>query len=231
MLVRSDTLEMTAMSHDTLTHSIETTHDVLATRLETAEASHPTLERPRDRFPATDTFLASASRHVAAANAVLVPAARQHLPNGVELAHEFTRQSRHLEAAMALVKAKLYGSSQAIRLPWRGIWADLHLQFDLLLELEESIVRDLVERTDQIFRDDLANRVYRAELRSPTRPHPYVPHLGMTGRMARRLCLQVDHFWDTTEGRMIPEPIKPHDRAHDGPITQYFLGDPHFEEE
>lgn len=222
---------MTVMPYDTLAHSIATTHDVLATRLETAEASHPTLDRPRDRFPATDTFLASTSRHVAAANDVLVPAARRHLDDGARRAHDFTRQSRRLEQSMAQVKAKLYGASQSIRRPWPEIWADLHTQFDLLLTMEEQLVADLAEQTDDPFRDDLAERVYHAELKAPTRPHPYVPHQGLPGKMARRVCLQVDHFWDATEGRMIPEPTRPHDRSQDGPITQYLLGDPHFEEE
>lgn len=217
------------MPHDTLQHSIETTHDVLATRLETAEASQPTHDRPRDRFPATDTFLASTSRHVAAANAVLVPAARHHLTDGVTRAHEFSRQSRHLEQSMALVKAKLYGAAQAIRTPWGEIWSEVHEQFDLLLEMEEALVHDLAEQTETELCNSLADSVYRAELHAPTRPHPFVPHQGLPGRMARRVCLQVDHFWDTAEGRMIPEPTKPHDRSHDGPITQYLLADPHIE--
>lgn len=223
--------EMTDMSHDILQHSIETTHDVLATRLETAEASHPTHDRPRDRFPATDTFLASTSRHVAAANAVLVPAARHHLPDGAARAHDFSEQSRHLEQSMALVKARLYGAAQAIRTPWSEVWSELHEQFDLLLEMEERLAQDLAEVTEPKFRNSLADEVYRAELKAPTRPHPFVPHRGLPGRMARRVCLQVDHFWDTAEGRMIPEPVRPHDRRRDGPITQYLLADPHLEQD
>ncbi len=40
-------------------------------------------------------------------------------------------------------------------------------------------------------------------------------------------AVRVDGLWDTTEGRMIPEPVQPHDRSHDRRIAQYFLVDPH----
>ncbi|WP_067438531.1 hypothetical protein [Nocardioides jensenii] len=213
--------------HDKLQHSIRATHDVLDERLSTAEWHRPTADKPRDRFPATDTFLASASRHLAAANAVLVPAARRQLPDGSELAHRFSRTSRDLEYAMAQTKAKLYGEAHAIYRPWHEIWTDLHHRFDAFMALEEELVAALVEHTTKEARSELADRVYGAELRAPTRPHPYVPHLGLPGKVARRICLGVDHFWDTTEGRMIPEPVKPHDREHDGRLTQYLLADPH----
>lgn len=219
------------MQHDSLLHNIEATHGVLASRLDLAHDSQPSRDRPRDRFPATDTFLASTSRHVAAANAVLVPAARKHLPDGAARAHAFSKQSRRLEFAMAQTKAKLYGEAHAIHRTWREVWADLHEQFDTMLEMEKALAADLAGRTDEAFRDDLAQRVYRSELTAPTRPHPYVPHLGVPGKVARRVCVRVDRFWDVAEGRMIPEPVKPHDRAHDGLLTQYLLADPHLPED
>ena len=40
-------------------------------------------------------------------------------------------------------------------------------------------------------------------------------------------AVRVDRLWDTTKGRMIPGPVKPHDRSHDRRIAQYFLVDPH----
>jgi hypothetical protein len=49
--------------------------------------------------------------------------------------------------------------------------------------------------------------------------------------VARTVALRIDRFWDTAEGRMIPEPVKAHDRGHDGKVTQYLLADPHLEEE
>ena len=213
--------------HDLLETSTAATHDVLDTRLSTAEFHRGGSVHPRDQYPATDTFLASTSSHVAAANEVLVQAVRRNLPDGATKARAFTASSRHLEQSMAQTKAKLYGGAQAVRRPWSGIWSDLHRDFDAFMTMEGELVHELVEHTEPAFRSALSDRIYRAELRAPTRPHPFVPHRGLTGRMARRVALQVDHFWDTAEGRMIPEPVKVHDRSQDGPMTQYLLADPH----
>ncbi len=57
--------------------------------------------------------------------------------------------------------------------------------------------------------------------------HCPVPYLRMTGKFAEACAVRVDGLWDTTEGRMIPEPVQPHDRSHDRRIAQYFFVDPH----
>lgn len=207
---------------DNLSTSITTTHRVLGARLARAEVSAPTHDRPRDRFPASDTFLASTSRHVAAINAVLVPAVRR-LPDGRDLAHELVHRSRRLELAMAQAKAKLYGSSYAVRRSWLVIWADVHHAFDDLMEAEEDAAHRLAVRTDEAFRNLLSDRIYLAELRAPTRPHPYLPHRGPAGRIARGVAHSVDRFWDTAEGRMVPEPVRAHDHVRDSRLTQYLL--------
>lgn len=215
---------------DTLTAGARATHDVLAARLEQAASTDPERNDPRSRYPVTDTFLASASRHVNAAVGVLVPAARKRLPDGAERGHELVRQARRLEAAMAQVKARLYGSTYAIGRTWSSVWDDTRTELAAIRELEEALSRDL----DQHRRDgdpDWSERLYKAELHAPTRPHPYVPHQGVGGRLARKVALRVDLFWDMAEGRMAPEPIRHHDRSHDGLIAQYLLADPHFTED
>lgn len=219
------------MNQDLLNRSITATHDALDNRLETALAQHPTLANPREHYPATDTFLASSSRHLAAVNDVLVPTVRHRLHDGSRLAHEFSRQCRHLEAALARIKAKLYGSAYAVSTPWTEVWSDVRREFDHTMSMEHDLVNSLAEQLDEQEIHDLVDRLYRAEQKAPTRPHPYVPHLGVPGRVARRVCRQVDRFWDTTEGRMIPEPIRVHDRDHQGRLTQYLLADPHLGED
>lgn len=215
---------------DTLVPGMSATHGVLDDRLEMAATARPDALHPRDRYPATDTFLASASRHNAAVNAVLVPAARHDLPDGHERAREFVHQSRRLEVALAQVKAKLYGSSYAIRRPWASIWSDVRHEFDETWRVEKSLAEDVAaNRTPD--EPSLDEELYHAELRAPTRPHPYVPHQGIPGKVARRVALRVDQFWDATEGRMIPEPVHHHDRSHDGRLAQYLLADPHLPED
>ena len=186
----------------------------------------PTRDRPRDRFPATDTFLASTSRHVGAVVTVLVPAVRKHLPDGAAHASELVHRCKRLEYAMAQTKAKLYGSTYAIRRPWSSIWSDVHEAFDALLDHEEEMVARLVDETGTQSASELTDMLYRAELHAPTRPHPYIPHKGVPGRVARTVALGVDRFWDTAEGRMVPEPVRIRDH-HNGLLAQYLLADPH----
>jgi len=214
------------ISVDTLVPGARATHDVLVERLEQAAATRPTHDDPRVQRPVTDTFLASSSRHHGAVLAVIVPAARHRLPDGVERAREFIRQARRFEYAMAQVKAKLYGSSYAIRRTWDSLWSDVRREFDATWEMERALVEDLAAHHHE-GDPDWGEELYHAELKAPTRPHPYVPHQGMRGKVARRVALQIDRFWDMAEGRMMPEPIRHHDRDHDGRVTQYFLADPH----
>lgn len=214
--------------HDTLVSGLATTHAVLRHRLDQAATSHPDTDptHPRDQYPATDTFLASTSRHLAAVTSVLLPAARRRLPDGRERAREFVQECRRLEVALNSVKAKLYGSTYAVRRTWTSIWSDVRRELDVVCELERALATDLAahHRDDD---PDWAQLLYGAELKAPTRPHPYLPHQGVSGRTARVVARGVDRFWDTAEGRMMPEPVHHHERRDQGPITQYLLADPH----
>ncbi len=215
---------------DALVPGIHATHGVLADRLETAAAARPDPDHARDQYPATDTFLATVSRHNAAVIAVLVPAARRHLRDGHDRAREFVQQSRRLEVALAQVKAKLYGSTYAVRRTWSSVWDDARREFEETWELERRLAEDLASEAS-LEHVDLGDQLYDAELHAPTRPHPYVPHQGVPGKVARRVALRVDRFWDATEGRMVPEPVRHHDRSADGRFAQYFLADPHLPDE
>lgn len=218
----------TDSSVDTLADTVSETHDVLSQRLAEAESCRPTRDLPRDRLRATDPFLASTSRHVAAACAVLGPAARRHLPDGRRRAHDLAQQSRRLEGALFQTKAKLYGSTFVVRRPWGSIWSEVTTEFDAWWQLEQGLVDDLAATTSAADRDALAQRLFRAEEHVPTRPHPYLPHQGVPGRVARGVAMRVDRFWDTAEGRMVPEPVRPH-RSREGRIAQYLLADPHLD--
>lgn len=217
---------------DTLVHGLRATHRMLQERLDLATVARPTADptHPRDQYPAIDTFLASACRHNAAALTVLVPAVRSHVPHGAERAHDHVVSSRRLEVALAQVKAKLYGSTYAVRRPWGSIWEDVRRELDETCRREEELGVDLVAAHRE-GDPDWSERLYRAELAAPTRPHPYIPHQGVPGRVARQVARRVDGFWDAAEGRMVPEPLRHHPREADGPFTQYLLADPHLPDE
>ncbi len=220
---------MTAV--DTLVPGMNATQEVLRYRLSLAATASPDRRHPRDHYRAIDTFLASSSRHQAAVLEVVVPAVRKRVPDGKELAHKFVHQDKELEVALAQVKAKLYGSSYAIRRSWHSIWDDVRREFEAVWRLERELVEEL-ELHRQDSDPDWGERLYHAELHAPTRPHPFVPHSGLGGRIARTVAQRVDRFWDAAEGRMIPEPAHhPRDRDHEGRLAQYLLADPHLREE
>lgn len=226
------TPEMICMlAPDLLAETIDANHHSLRERLRAAEAAHPTADRPRDRYPLIDTFLAAASRHNAAFLAVLLPEIREHVPDGHQRAHDFARQSRDFEVALGQLKARLYGEAHAIHRPWAEVFRQVRGQADAIWRLERSLVAELRYDEGTEHRLELVGAFDRAERHAPTRPHPYLPHQGVGGSVARHVALLVDRFWDMAEGRMVPEPVRPHDRSKDGRFTQYLLADPHLPED
>ncbi|MCL2543783.1 MAG: hypothetical protein FWE71_15170 [Nocardioidaceae bacterium] len=122
------------------------------------------------------------------------------------------------------MKAKLYGSTYSVRTPWTSVWGEIHDELEAWCGLEESLVARIAADTG--VRRDLASHLFATESHAPSRPHPYLPHRGLSGRVARRVARGVDRFWDTAEGRMLPEPVHTASHAHNGPLARYLLADP-----
>jgi hypothetical protein len=188
-------------------------HQDIAQQLSMAETARPDAEHPRAHYSAIDTFLATASRHNAAMVTAIEPLVHR-LPGGHELAHEFLAASRTYEEALSHVKAKLYGSSYVDR-SWSSIWKEVHEHFDAVSDLERRMAHDLLDQHDDLATDDgtaLGTLLHDAEMGSPTRPHPWIPHHGVVGRLARAAARRVDGFWDAAEGRIVLDPVRPRDR-------------------
>jgi hypothetical protein len=215
------------MTHgDSLAMTVEATHRSLEDRLAAARA--PDRNRPRDT---TDIFLAATSRHLAAVEAVLVPPVRKRVPDGVPLSEEYLGLARELEQTLTLVKARLYGEAHAIHLSWPLLWGAVERQVSEHNRLELRLVDALIRYDEPGDLDGLAQRVFDAETRGPTRPHPHLPHTGIGSLVARRLWAVADRFWDSAEGRVIPKPVHPVPHRHDSLLAQYLVGDPHFEDD
>ncbi|WP_110241050.1 hypothetical protein [Nocardioides gilvus] len=215
---------------DALLTDIRDSHQLIEERLARARASRgsPDPGQPRDEYPAIDTFLATASRYYTALSQVLIPAARTRLPDGHLRAKAFLTQSRHLALALNQAKAKLYGSVYAVNRSWREVWDDIERELLTIAPMELALAEDL-DRHRQEGDPDWSTVLHRAEVKAPTRPHPHLPQQGVAGSVARMLSRRVDSFWDTAEGRMMPEPVIHHDREAQGPLTQWLLGDPHLQ--
>lgn len=220
------------MTHgDSLARTVEATQRSLDERLGEVLAPHRDPHRPRDTFAATDAFLAATSRHLSAVEAVLVEQVRHTVPDADGLVHDYLLAARDLEHTMFLVKGRLYGEAHAIHLDWAQLWVRVQAQLADHNRLETRLVEELVRHGDPDLVDGLARRVFDAETHAPTRPHPMLPHVGLLGRLSRRIWAVADRFWDIAEGRVIPAPVRPRPHRHDSLVAQYLVADPQFDDQ
>ena len=218
------------MAHgDALVLMTEATQRSLEERLGEALAPHRDPHRPRDNYAAIDTFMAATCRHLAAVDDVLVARVRHDVPEGDGVSHAYLEVARRLEHTLALLKGKLYGEAHAIHLQWRDLFETAHTQLEEHNRSERAMVGALVRHGDPEEVDALARRVFEAETHGPTRPHPRSPHTGIFGLAARRVWAFADRVWDSAEGRVIPEPVRPRPHRHDSLLAQYLVADPKFD--
>jgi len=219
------------MTHSSsLAVTIAATQRSLEERLGDALSPHRDPTRPRDRFAATDTFMAATSRHLAAVEEVLLDEVRRVVPASEALLGDYLEAARDLEQSLSLVKARLYGEVHAIQLQWPELWHRVRAELQTHNRLEDQLVGKLLEHGDPDHVDELARAVFDAETHAPTRPHPLLPHTGLLGRWSRRVWAVADRFWDAAEGRVIPDPVKPRPHRHDSLMAQYLVADPKFDD-
>jgi hypothetical protein len=218
------------MAHgDSLARTIEATQRSLEERLAEALRPHRDPDRPRDNYAVIDAFMAATSRHLAAVEAVLLGRVRHTVPDGERLGQDYLHAARQLEHTLALIKGRLYGEAHAVHLAWPELWETVHAQLSEHNRIESQMVEALIGSCEPVEADGLARRVFEAETRGPTRPHPRTPHTGFAGLVARRIWAWADRFWDAAEGRVIPDPVRPAPHRHDSLISQYLVADPKFD--
>ncbi len=217
------------MNPNLLVVTVEATHQSLQQRLD--EATRPRVANGHSQWDRArvNAFLAATSRHLGAVDEALLPEVARRMPDGHERVKAYLHAARLLEQALVRLKARLYGELHVAHAPWAQVWDDVRRQLAHHNENERALVEDLTAGLDRDVAQSLADRVYRSELRAPTRAHPYLPHTGWAGVAARRMWALADRFWDTTEGREIPPPVrpKPKDHTNDSLLSQYLVGEPH----
>lgn len=214
---------------DVLRHSIQRTQGRLADRLADARGPEAPSDRPRDCSARIDAFLWATSKHLHAVDAVLLRPARHRAYDGGALVHDYLRSTKGLEVVLAHVKAHQYGSVYESAYSWPAVWREVERAMADHRRHEDVLGDRLTETLDDAELHTLAHRLYAAELAAPSRPHPYSPHTGLLGLVARKVMHTADLFWDTVEGRMVPEPPRP-PRRKPGLVAQYLLADPRFDE-
>lgn len=216
------------MRTDPLVVTVEATHQSLQQRLDEAVHWSSGQAHPRERQRRTDAFMAATSRHLAAVDEAVLPAVSGRLDQGEAAVRSYLHAARDLEHALALLKARLYGEQHVAHLAWPEVWGDVRRRLLVHNGLERDLAEVLAQRLGTDEAQQLAERVYRAELRAPTRAHPYIPHRGLLGRAARRIWSVADRFWDAAESRSVPQPVRPRPKEHtdDSLMAQYLMGEP-----
>jgi len=177
----------------------------LTDRLECAQ-----LARQSDRSPGSiraqaDGFLVATSQHLAGVSAVLAPAVSR-IEGGHEQVPVLVENIKGLERALVCAKARLYGQASHASRPWTEVWGEVHKHLRRVAEAEASIAALLEDQLGEGPLTELRERFARAVVLAQTRPHPYLPHLGLLGRVARRVCATTDRVWDEIEGRVTTLP-------------------------
>jgi hypothetical protein len=219
------------MHANRLVVTIEATHQCLQDRLDAATRRAPRRSGPREGYARTDAFLAATSRHLAAFEEALLPVLRRELPDGDARTREYLHQARLLELALATLKARIYGAVAASHIPWEEVWDDVRRELSRHNETERALVHDLVHEGEDRRHDELADRLYRAELKAPTRAHPYLPHRlryhPVLGGVPEPVGHRPDPPCHQTEEAPVRPPSKAH--AHDSLMAQYLVGEARFD--
>lgn len=184
--------------HDTIESHLHT----LTARLDRAAGRLPGLRRAGDRRASTDDFLIPAAQHITAVIQVVLPAAKQHLPASRGAVREYLVAAKRLERSLVVAKAKQYGQAQNIGRGWSDVWGSVRDDLGALVIAERNLVARLSEVLPAQDAQLLGDRLTAVARRSPTRPHPYLPHGGMAGRLARGVWGRADRVWDELEGRV-----------------------------
>lgn len=212
------------------------THDDPLTR--TVDATCTALEdrcrelvdcAPRDRHEHADLLVAAAGRHLGAVDQVLVPLVRHQVSRGDEVTAAYLGRARGVERALVRLEGRAYGEVHLIHLPWAQTCSDVQARLDAQAEAERDLVERLVDVLPRPGLAAVAEQLFHAEVKAPTRPHPYLPHTGWTGTVTRRVWAVADRFWDTTQARVVPSPVVPHPHRHHSLLAQYVCADPHFD--
>lgn len=222
--------DLSGDAHEALRSAALGPHARLDKMLDAAARAHPSNDEPRRVRELADTFMATASRHLAAVDDALLPVAQANLDDGHDLVAAYVSQVRELEQVLHAVKAWMYGDANARHLHGDELWTEVRRLLADHQSRECELVDGLATSLTAEELTGLAARLHRTEKHSPTRPHPYMPHTGPIGRLIHRAWWLFDSFWDSAEGRVIPHRVRPPHPRRDSLLTRYVLGAPRFEE-
>jgi predicted GNAT family acetyltransferase len=167
-----------------------------------------------------DLFTAYAAQHLAASAEVLLRQARNWPSDDVS---RYLGNLRKLEQSLRVLKGRQYGDRRYLDLGHDEVWVVIDRLLREHEQLESVVATRLAADSDWDAVAVLAEDLMTSQDSSPTRTHPNSPHVGVAGRIARRMWRFADSTADDLEGRVVPARYRRHPK-YDSAFSHYLRG-------
>jgi hypothetical protein len=164
------------------------------------------------------------SAHLAAVGRAITPVATRRLREPAAVRREGHRRDLELERMLRIAERRHSGDVLASGLDSERVRTAIVSRLDAHAELEHSRLDGLADLLDDTEQHRLAESYLDALVKAPTRPHPHLPHQGLSGAIAFRVDAVRDHLLDTMDSRHVPLPRPPHEARKPGRWGSYLLG-------
>jgi predicted GNAT family acetyltransferase len=178
------------------------------------------LAAPHHRRHGADLFTAYAAQHLAASAEVLLHQARNWPSDEVS---RYLGNLRKLEQSLRVLKGRQYGDKRYLDLGHDEVWVVIDRLLSEHEQLESVVAARIAADSDRNALAAVAEDLMTTQDSSPTRTHPNSPHVGVAGRIARRMWRFADSAADDLEGRVVPSRCRRHPK-YDSAFSHYLRG-------
>ena len=169
-----------------------------------------------------DLFTAYMAQHLAASAEVLLRQTKGWPPDEVS---SYLGNLKKLEQSLRVLKGRQYGDRRYLDLGHDEVWKVINRLRAEHEQFESVVAARIAAESDRDAVSVLAENLLITQDSSPTRSHPNSPHIGVAGRVTRRLWRFADSAADDLEGRVVPARYRRHPK-HDSAFSHYLLGTP-----
>jgi hypothetical protein len=164
------------------------------------------------------------SAHLAAVGRTIGPVATRRLGESAVILREGHRRDLELERMLRIAERRHSGDVLASGLDIERLRTSIVSRLDSHAELEHRRLAALADLLDDDEQRQLAESYLDALVKAPTRPHPHLPHRGISGAIAFRVDAVRDRLLNTMDSRHVPLPRAPHETRRPGRWGSYLLG-------
>src|SRR3954452_17621694 len=164
------------------------------------------------------------SAHLAAVGRVITPVATSRLGETAAAQREGHRRDLELERMLRIAERRHSGDVLASGLDAERLRTSILSRLDAHAEIEHTRLTALADLLDDEEQRSLAEAYLHALMTAPTRPHPHLPHRGLSGAIAFRVNAARDRLLDTMDSRHVPLPRVPYEACRPGRWGSYLLG-------